>query len=220
MRVKRPARKFNLSDEILGKCMQAYYGGRSEVRIRHQEMPVVVCDTTSEYPSVAALLNLWPLLIAADATVVDCTEEARNILDHTTSETLLDPLTWKELAFFASVEPRGDILPVRSLYSETGDTNIGLNPLTCEERIWHAGPDLAASKLKTTHAPKIIQAFRLVPQEVQNGTKSTSIGARTIDPAKDDFFRAIIEERKNLPKKHPHFLLFKIIDNSLYGIFA
>src|SRR5215470_5215468 len=34
------------------------------------------------------------------------------------------------------------------------------------------------------------------------------------------FFRAIIEERKSLPKKHPHYLLLKIIANSLYGIFA
>jgi DNA polymerase elongation subunit (family B) len=48
----------------------------------------------------------------------------------------------------------------------------------------------------------------------------SSIGARKIDPAKDDFFRAIIEERKTLPKKHPHYLLLKIIANSLYGIFA
>jgi hypothetical protein len=39
MEVKQPAKKFNLSDHILGKCMQAYYGGRSEIRIRHEEIP-------------------------------------------------------------------------------------------------------------------------------------------------------------------------------------
>ena len=50
--------------------------------------------------------------------------------------------------------------------------------------------------------------------------KPTSIGTRKIDPATDDFFRAIIEERKTLAKKHPHYLLLKIIANSLYGIFA
>ena len=63
--------------------MQSYYGGRSEIRIRHEEMPVVVCDTTSEYPSVAALLNLWPPLIAADVKVEECTKEVRNILRRT-----------------------------------------------------------------------------------------------------------------------------------------
>jgi len=220
MRVKQPAQKFNVSDAVLGKCMQAYYGGRSEIRIRHQEVPVVVCDTTSEYPSVAALLNLWPLLTAADLRVEECTMEAQAILKRTTLETLLDQATWRELAFFASVAPNGDLLPVRALYNETGDTNIGLNPLTCNKPIWYAGPDLAGSKLKTGNAPNIIQAFRLVPQGLQEGMKPSHIGTRTIDPAKDDFFRVIIEERKRLAKNHPHYLLLKIIANALYGIFA
>ncbi len=50
--------------------------------------------------------------------------------------------------------------------------------------------------------------------------RPTSIGTREIDPAQNGFFRAIIEERKTLPKAHPHYLLLKIIANSLYGIFA
>jgi hypothetical protein len=55
---------------------------------------------------------------------------------------------------------------------------------------------------------------------VQEGMKATTIGNRTINPVKDDFFRVVIEERKNLPKSHPHYLLLKIIANALYGIFA
>src|SRR5205814_7931554 len=34
MRIKHPAQKFDLTDDILGKCMQAYYGRRSESRVR------------------------------------------------------------------------------------------------------------------------------------------------------------------------------------------
>ena len=216
-----PARKFNLPDEIHGKCMQAYFGGRSEIRIRHQEMPIVVCDATSEYPSVAVLLDLWKLLIASEVNVEDCTEEARNLIEFTSAESLLDPENWKKLAFFAQVKPKDDILPVRSTYSpESGNTNIGLNPLTCDEPMWFAGPDLAASKLQTGRAPEIITAFKVVPQGVQGGLNSTSIGARKFNPASDDFFRAVIEERKNLPKTHPHYLLLKIIANALYGVFA
>jgi hypothetical protein len=218
MGVKQPATKFRLKDHVLGKCMQAYYGGRSEVRIRHHEVPVVVCDTTSEYPSVAALLRLWPLLTAANLKVVQCTLEAREILRIVDSKTLLDPITWGKLAFFASVKPVDDVLPVRALYSEDADTNIGLNPLTCKEPIWYSGPDLAGSKLKTSRMPKIIQAFKLIPQGIQPGMRKISIGTRTIDPEIDDFFRAVIEERKKLPKKHPHYLLLKIIANALYGI--
>jgi hypothetical protein len=220
MRISRPAAKFNLPDEVLGKCMQAYFGGRSEIRVRHEEMPVVVCDATSEYPTVAALVKLWSLLIAADIEIVDCTKEAQETLNRVTPESLLDPSMWRDLAFFASIKPKGDVLPVRAMYNETGETNIGLNPLTSQEAIWYAGPDLAASKLKTKRSPKIIQAFKLIPHGVQEGMRATSVGTRTIDPAKDDFFCAVIEERKSLPKNHPHYLLLKIIANSLYGIFA
>jgi hypothetical protein len=102
MGIKQPAQKFSLPDEVLGKCMQAYYGGRSEIRIRHQEVPVVVCDTTSEYPSVAGLLGLWPLLTAANLDVVDCTAEARDILNGVDVQSILKPSKWLDLAFFAS----------------------------------------------------------------------------------------------------------------------
>jgi hypothetical protein len=220
MKIIEPARKFNLPGHILGKCMQAFYGGRSEIRIRHQEVPVAICDTTSEYPTVAILLNLWGLLTAAEVEVADCTEEARTTLNRTTLETAIKPTSWRKFAFFASIKPAGDILPIRSLYSDSGNTNIGLNPLTADKPIWYAGPDLIGSKLKTGRAPEIVQAFKLIPKGIQKGMKATAIGTRTIDPVKDDFFRAIIEERKTLSKDHPHYLLLKIIANSLYGIFA
>jgi hypothetical protein len=183
-------------------------------------VPVVVCDTTSEYPSVAGLLGLWPLLIAANLEIEDCTQKAHTILASTDAETILIPSKWRELAFFALIKPNKDILPVRALYNDTGDTNIGLNPLTSEEPIWYAGPDLAASKLATNRTPQIIEAFRLVPHGSQKGMKPTIIGTRTINPEKDDFFHAVIEERYKLPKSHPHYLLLKIIANALYGIFA
>jgi hypothetical protein len=220
MALNPPAEKFNISDEVLGKCMQAYYGGRSEIRLRHQELPIVICDTTSEYPTVAINLNLWSVLTAANVEVIDCTAEAQSILDLLTLDTALERTEWQSFAFFASVKPTADILPVRSMYGESGNTNIGLNPLTSAEPIWYAGPDLIGSKLKTGRAPEIIQAFKLVPKGKQKGMKMIAIGSRAIDPAKDDFFRAVIEERKMLPKDHPHNLLLKIIANSLYGIFA
>ncbi|MFL6439446.1 MAG: hypothetical protein ACJ71Q_17860 [Terriglobales bacterium] len=220
MAVTPPWQKFSIPDDILGKCMQAYYGGRSEIRIRHQEMPVIVCDTTSEYPSVAVLLNLWRLLIADQVQIEDCTAAVKEILSRINLENALRPDTWRELAFFASLKPNGDLLPVRAPYGEGGETNIGLNPLTCEQPIWYAGPDLAASKIRTGKTPKILRAFRLIPSGIQSGMQTAHIGARTVDPAKDDFFQAVIEERKKLPKSHPHYLLLKIIANALYGIFA
>lgn len=220
MRITEPEKKFKLPDDIVGKCMQAYYGGRSEIRIRHHEVPVVVCDTTSEYPSVAVLLRLWWLLVAEEVAVEDCTVEARKALRRANLKNLLDSAFWPKLAFFASIKPGGDVLPVRAHYGENGEPNIGLNPLTSKETIWYAGPDLAGSRLKTGHAPGIIQAFRIVPRGTQLGMKPSSIGTREIKPAEHDLFQAVIEERKKLPKKHPHHLLLKIIANALYGIFA
>ena len=220
MNIEEPSRRFELPDDILGKCMQAYYGGRSEIRIRHQEVPVVVCDTTSEYPSVAGLLGLWPLLTAAKAEVEQCTEDARNTLAQVNLDAVLNPANWQKLNFFALVKPTADFLPIRLLYSNTGNTNIGLNPLTSEEPIWYAGPDLAASRLLSGHRPEIIEAFRIVPRGVQSGMKTAFIGTREINSEKHDFFRAVIEERKKLPKSPPHYLLLKIIANALYGIFA
>jgi hypothetical protein len=88
------------------------------------------------------------------------------------------------------------------------------------QTIWYAGPDLAASKLATGRAPKIRKSIRFFPQGLQAGMKATTIGTRIIDPAGDDFFRVVIEEREKLPDSHPHYLLLKIIANALYGIFA
>jgi hypothetical protein len=222
MQITPPNEKFDIPDHILGKCMQSYCGGRSEILIRHQEVPVVVCDTTSEYPTVAVLLRLWHLLIADKVKVEKCTAEAQKILRRVDLDSMLKPESWRELAFFAAIKPNGDVLPVRTLYGETGDTNIGLNPLASEKPIWYAGPDLVSSKLLTGRHPKIVQAFRLVPLGLQSGMEATSIGTRKFDPAESegDFFRVVIEERKKLPKTHPHYLLLKIIANALYGTFA
>ena len=224
MKVKTAAgENFRLSDEVLGKCMQAFYGGRSEIHGRHQEFPIVVCDITSEYPSVAILLGIWRLLTAKRLWKLWSVQRKRSqLFDRVTLETTL------------SIRPHGQnlhsspdraeeryLLPIRSLYGESGNTSIGLNfpKLRCADLL-HPGPDLAASKLKTGRTPKIVEAFKLVPRGTQNGMKAIAIGRRIFHPGKGDFFQAIIEERKGLHKNHPHYLLLKIIANALYGIFA
>ena len=56
-----PQQKFQLDDKTKGICMQGYYGGRAEIRIRHTPVPVVYTDFTSQYPTVNTLLGLWSL---------------------------------------------------------------------------------------------------------------------------------------------------------------
>ena len=138
MAITSPRDKFNLDDALLGICMQAYYGGRAECRIRNTTVPLVYTDFTSQYPTVNTLLRLWPLLIAEKVRVRDVTTEVRTLVASLTPEQLLEQEKWPQLAFFALIEQDGDILPVRTVYGDgrNGDqTNIGLNPLTSKQPV-------------------------------------------------------------------------------------
>ena len=153
-----------------GICMQGYYGGRAEIRIRHTSVPVVYTDFTSQYPTVNTLLGLWSLLTAEKVRVRDATREVRALLQSLTVDRLLDQRTWPKLAFFALIQPDADILPVRTIYGDGqfgNQTNIGLNPLTSEKPIWFAGPDIVGSTLLKGRPPKILRAIRIEPVGIQ-----------------------------------------------------
>jgi hypothetical protein len=145
-----------------------------------------------------------------------------SLLNMLTPEQLLQKATWRKLGFFALVIPDGNmILSVRTKYGDKIDTNIGSNYPVVGKPLWYAGPDLAASAILTQQSPTIIRAFKLVPNEVQEGLKATSLGNRQIDPTAEDFFKAIIEERKNLPDGHAGHFFLKILANAGgYGIWA
>jgi hypothetical protein len=218
-----PKQKFQLDDKAKGICMQGYYGGRAEIRIRHTPVPVVYTDFTSQYPTVNTLLRLWPLLTADRIRVQNATDEVRGVLKSITVDGLLDQRTWPKLGFFALVHPDGDILPVRAVYGDAcGDqTNIGLNPLNSAKPIWFAGPDIVASTLLTGRSPRILQAIRVQPHRVQQGMKPVTLGTGSIDPYADDFFRKVIEERKGKQKSDPLYYFLKILANAgCYGIYA
>jgi hypothetical protein len=110
-----------------------YYGGRAECRVRRLEVPVVHTDFTSQYPTVNALLNNWPLLTAQSVTVEDVTDDVRALVESITLDDLFRREAWPQLSFFAPVQPNDDILPVRAVYN--GETqNIGINRLTRRSR--------------------------------------------------------------------------------------
>ena len=219
-----PQQKFQLDDKTKGICMQGYYGGRAEIRIRHIPVPVVYTDFTSQYPTVNTLLGLWSLLTAEKVRVRDATREVRALLQSLTVDRLLDQGTWPKLAFFALIQPGGDVLPVRTIYGDGqygNQTNIGLNPLTSEKPIWFAGPDIVGSTLLTGRPPKILQAIRIEPVGIQKDMKSVMLGSGSIDPYRDDFFRKVIEERKGKQKTDPLYYFLKILANAgCYGIYA
>jgi hypothetical protein len=224
MGVIQPQQKFELDDKTNGICMQGYYGGRAEIRIRHTPVPVVYTDFLSQYPTVNTLLGLWPVLIAKRLRVREATRDVNSFLKEVDVDQLLDPKTWPKLCFFALIRPDGDILPVRTVYGGNragGETNIGLNPLTSDKPIWFAAPDIVASLLQTGKAPKILRAIRFEAIGVQKGLNPVKLGAGSINPARDDFFRKVIEERKGKKKSDPMYYFLKILANAgCYGLYA
>jgi len=228
MGVIPPSQKFHLSPIIQGIAAQAYLGGRAECRIRRTIVPVVHTDFKSEYPTVNTLLGLWPLLIAKRLRIKSVTSEVRKLLETLNTDDVFAPKFWKQLAVYVLVRPDGDVLPVRTCYSGVGN-NLGINLLTSNQPIWFALPDVVASTLLSGKPPKILRAFRVVPEGKQDGLKPIALrGKTTIDPRKDDFFKVVTESRervkrdKNLSEDEREALgyFLKILANAgSYGLF-
>ena len=79
--------------------MTAYYGGRTEVRVRRTIVPVVYTDFLSMYPTVNVLMGLWDLLIAERLEIEDATADVRSLL-----------ALWLYQAFHVSVTTAAAIL--------------------------------------------------------------------------------------------------------------
>jgi hypothetical protein len=198
--------------------MESYCGGRSEVRIRDTELPTILVDYTSNYPTAAALLNAWQFMIAKKLRIKDVTQEARKLLNSVTRERLLDPTFWAKLDFIAQVLPDGQIFPVRTEYAdkEGEATNIGSNPLFSKTPIWVTGPDLANAVLQT-HRVKILSAIRLFPVGIQNGLQPVKIGDSMIDPRKDNPYIAWVE-LKEVAKGSIKQFIKVLLNSGVYGL--
>ena len=201
--------------------MQAFYGGRAEVNIRRMHLPVAVHDFTSMYPSVNSLMGLWSFLIAERIDVLDTTAETQSFLAGITLDGLYDPSVWRKLTTLVLVQPDGDILPVRGKYSRGGTANIGVNPLWSQRQVWYTLADVVASKLLSGRTATITKALHLSPSGTDE-VRSATLTGLTIDPLNGDFFRSLIELRKQQPDQKGRTAgLLKVLANSgSYGIFS
>ncbi len=227
MGVERPAVKCKVPNKTLGPWLQAYYGGRSECRIRHEVVPVVPVDFTSEYPSCCANLGLFKFLTAKTVKFVDDTENVRRFVANITQETCYERKTWRDLNFVARVVPNGDILPIRTVYDgvtqNIGNNYLHPNPVH-PESIYMAGPDLVAAVIQQPDKiPEILRAFRSIPSGKQPGLRAVKLrGKVLIDPNDNsvDVFTKIIEERKRNKDDADLYYWLKILANSIYGFFV
>jgi hypothetical protein len=190
---------------MLGNCTSAFYGGRAEAKIRCTPVPVTVCDFTNMYGTVNVLMRLWDYqtasAIEADTTDAELQRFRRYLALVASGGTgpLLDQGAWPEFTGFACVKPSGDILPVRARYGGT-DFNVGLNCLTSAEPLWYTYPDVIASALLTGKVPEVTGVIRFRPGNDQLSTLRPVkfLGYFSIDPAKQDLFRWMVEKRAEL----------------------
>lgn len=215
--------------DVLGWAMAAYYGGRAECRIRKVGVPVTYVDYLSMYSSVNILMGLWCFLVATRIETDNATEDARRLLAEVDLDRCFDPALWPELPVLVQVEPDGDVLPVRAKYGKGDAWQIGLNVLADGEARWHTLADCVAAALLAGKPPRVLRAVRLVPSEERlPGLRPVRL-RRTVevDPATEDFFRAVIEQRKSLPPDLPAEersrtgAFLKVVASATgYGIFA
>ncbi len=227
--------------ELLGIAMSTFYGGRSEVHIRRVVSQIAYCDFLSMYPSVFVLMGLFAWVTAKGVDWQDATAETRHFLDTLTVVHLLDQTAWPELTVLVRVIPNDDIFPIRAPYGDDPDEDIdnntiGLNRAKADGPLWYTLADCAVSTILTGHPPHIMEALQFSPREMQDGLQPFSIlknPAYHIDPARQDFFKRVIELRhatkaeadiakeplKSRLDIEQNFL--KILANSTgYGIFA
>jgi hypothetical protein len=217
----------------LGFAAQAYFGGRVECRIVHIPVPCVYLDFASMYPTVFSLLNLWfDQVIPATLELEEVDpEEVQTLLNAVARDPslLFEKSLWRQLAFFAQVDPNGAILPARvevpTPFAKSL-RNIVVGPVESSKPLWYVGPDLAGALIAGAHVPRILRAWKLKPTGLQASLRPLDFrGEVRIDPRTDDFFRILIEQRRRTTDNPLDDKLrntgFKVVANSgAYGDFA
>jgi hypothetical protein len=194
-------RQPDFDPSVLGWGMAAYFGGRAECRIRKVPLPVVYVDFLSMYPTVNALMDTWELIVAKRIEVNDSTEAIQQLLAAPDlADQCFDPSFWRRLRCLVELEPDGDILPVRAAYDPAGvDYGIGVNPYRLKGAAWYSLADVVDSVLLSGQVPRIRRAVSLRAVGCQSGLRPISIrGMVEVDPRKGDFFRQVIELRRQV----------------------
>ena len=222
MNVRPPrAGTSKLTSTHLAQAQAAFYGQRTEVRIRHTEVPVTYVDFSSQYTTVAQLLGLWGLLTSEEIMAVENTEAAQRLLNEVDLDAVHDLALWPRLRFFAEIMPADDVLPIRAAFRGSEDVHSnGFAPVTSNRPMVYSGPDLAGSKIATGRAPRLLRAWALVGRGRQQKIYPVRLaGEHPFHPKHGDFWAALNEARRQLGDD-PRARGTKVVANaSAYGVF-
>lgn len=207
MGIEPPQKKFRIPDRINGIAMQALVAGRAECTIRRTPVPVTYLDFHAQFPAVSNLLDCREILCAERLEFADFTAGARQLLGHATPDDCYSPAFWKQLRWFALVEPNEDVLPMRAKFGqrEDSDPTLAWNFLTSKQPIWVTGLEAVAARLITGKPLKILEAINVIPYGVQPGLAAVRLyGQLEVDPRRDDLAVKLVELRASLKAKSPH----------------
>ena len=206
MGVKPPQDKFKVSDNMNGIAEQAFFAGRAECTIRRTPVPVTYVDFHAQFPAVSSLLNCRELLCAESWEFADFTEGARSMMECLNQEDCFRPEFWKQLRWYALVEPCDDVVPIRAKFGQRADSDptLAWNFLTSKQPIWLTGPDVIAAKLMTGKPLRLLRAIQVIPHGLQPGLTPVKLYSRIeVDPLRDDLAVKLVELRNSVKTKHP-----------------
>src|ERR1039458_4472369 len=177
MGIKPPRQKFKIPDRIDGIAAQSFFAGRAECTIRRTPVPVVYLDFHAQFPGVSDLLGCRELLCAESLEFRDFTAAARDMVERVTLDDCFRPPFWKQLRWYALVEPNEDVVPMRAKFGQRADSDptLAWNFLTSGQPFWMTGPAVMGSKLITGKPLKILEAIRVVPHGLQTGLTSVKL---------------------------------------------
>jgi hypothetical protein len=214
-----PRERSSVSDTELGHAMAGFFGGRAEIHIRRELVPVTYVDLESTYPTLFTLQRLTRFLRAREIRTEDATEEVRAFVRDAEPEDFLKPGIWPGLTVMVELEADEDILPVRTAYGraqpsatststqgevprrkETKARSIGVNRLSTPRGTVHYPlADVLGSKVLTQRVPRIKSATRYVAEGVQDGLQPVSLrGEVPIDPGEGELFKQVVEARRRV----------------------
>ena len=198
--------------DLSAAILETYYGGRVECGIRAVAVPGVLVDFSSEYPTVSALMGMWPYHIA---TGVEAEEgdpaETQTWLERITVDDVLEPGFWPRLHAIVQVDPMGSRLPTRASYGPVQRSrrhhgsraarNVAL-PIRRDQTLqWWTLADAVAAVLEGGTAPRILRVVRFRPKAPQANLEAINVagdGRYRVDPLGDDFVRRLVELRTAL----------------------
>src|SRR6266566_6693810 len=205
MGIKPPQEKFNVSDTINGVAMQALSAGRAECTIRRTPVPIAYLDFHAQFPAVSILLNCREIFCAESLEFADFTLKAREVMERVTLDDCFLPEFWKQLRWYALVEPGEDVFPFRAKFGkrDNSDPTLAFNFLSSKQPIWMTGLDVIAAKLMSGKPLRILKAIQLVPHGVQPGLRPVKLyNQLVVDPLRDDLAAKLVELRSRVKREN------------------